>query len=78
MKFSLTFWISDPDGMDNVKSDVMLAPVGRLSSARASGFPIRSAKSGSGAGRCRSNPWWRFRAEIKPLDAIQDPNLGLH
>jgi small-conductance mechanosensitive channel len=25
MKFSLTFWISDPDGMDNVKSDVMLA-----------------------------------------------------
>ena len=25
MKFSLTFWISDPDGMDGVKSDVMLA-----------------------------------------------------
>jgi small-conductance mechanosensitive channel len=25
MKFSLTFWISSPDGMDNVKSDVMLA-----------------------------------------------------
>nr|WP_249167025.1 mechanosensitive ion channel domain-containing protein [Bradyrhizobium sp. JYMT SZCCT0428] len=25
MKFSLTFWISDPDGMDTVKSDVMLA-----------------------------------------------------
>ena len=25
MRFSLTFWISDPDGMDNVKSDVMLA-----------------------------------------------------
>jgi small-conductance mechanosensitive channel len=25
MKFSLTFWISNPDGMDNVKSDVMLA-----------------------------------------------------
>jgi small-conductance mechanosensitive channel len=25
MKFSLTFWISDPDGMDAVKSDVMLA-----------------------------------------------------
>jgi small-conductance mechanosensitive channel len=25
MKFSLTFWIGDPDGMDNVKSDVMLA-----------------------------------------------------
>ena len=24
MKFSLTFWISEPDGMDNVKSDVML------------------------------------------------------
>jgi small-conductance mechanosensitive channel len=25
MKFSLTFWIADPDGMDTVKSDVMLA-----------------------------------------------------
>lgn len=25
MKFSLTFWIADPDGLDNVKSDVMLA-----------------------------------------------------
>jgi small-conductance mechanosensitive channel len=25
MKFSLTLWIADPDGMDNVKSDVMLA-----------------------------------------------------
>jgi small-conductance mechanosensitive channel len=25
MKFSLTFWIADPDGMDNIKSDVMLA-----------------------------------------------------
>ncbi len=24
MKFSLTFWIADPDGMDNVRSDVML------------------------------------------------------
>src|SRR6516162_1744714 len=25
MRFSLTFWIADPDGMDGVKSDVMLA-----------------------------------------------------
>jgi small-conductance mechanosensitive channel len=25
MKFSVTFWIADPDGMDNVKSDVMLS-----------------------------------------------------
>jgi small-conductance mechanosensitive channel len=25
MKFALTFWISDPDGMDNVKSDVMVS-----------------------------------------------------
>jgi len=24
MKFSLTFWLPDPDGLDNVKSDVML------------------------------------------------------
>ena len=24
MKFSLTFWIADPDGMDNVKSEVMM------------------------------------------------------
>jgi small-conductance mechanosensitive channel len=23
MKFSLTFWLADPDGMDNVKSEVM-------------------------------------------------------
>jgi small-conductance mechanosensitive channel len=25
MKFSLTFWIAEPDGMDHVKSEVMLA-----------------------------------------------------
>jgi small-conductance mechanosensitive channel len=25
MKFSLTFWVPDPDGMDNVRSDVMLS-----------------------------------------------------
>ncbi|MGA9088505.1 MAG: mechanosensitive ion channel domain-containing protein [Bradyrhizobium sp.] len=25
MQFSLTFWIADPDGMDNVKSEVMLS-----------------------------------------------------
>ena len=25
MRFSLTFWIADPDGMDNVKSEVMLS-----------------------------------------------------
>jgi small-conductance mechanosensitive channel len=25
MKFSLTFWIADPDGMDNVRSEVMLS-----------------------------------------------------
>ncbi len=25
MKFSLTFWLADPEGMDSVKSDVMLA-----------------------------------------------------
>ena len=25
MKFSLTFWVPDPDGMDSVKSDVMLS-----------------------------------------------------
>jgi small-conductance mechanosensitive channel len=25
MKFSLTFWIGDPDGLDNVKSELMLA-----------------------------------------------------
>jgi small-conductance mechanosensitive channel len=25
MKFSLTFWIADPDGLDNVKSEVMLS-----------------------------------------------------
>jgi len=46
MKFSLTFWIADPDGMDNVKSEVMLA-LWTLSSARASGYPTRCAKSAS-------------------------------
>jgi small-conductance mechanosensitive channel len=25
MKFSLTFWLPDPTGMDNVKSEVMLS-----------------------------------------------------
>ena len=25
MKFSLTFWIAEPDGMDGVKSEVMLS-----------------------------------------------------
>jgi small-conductance mechanosensitive channel len=25
MKFSMTFWIADPDGLDNVKSEVMLS-----------------------------------------------------
>jgi small-conductance mechanosensitive channel len=25
VKFSLTFWIADPEGMDNVKSEAMLS-----------------------------------------------------
>ena len=58
-EFALTFWIADPDGMDNVKSDVMLA-LWDVFKREGTVFPIRSAKSVSAAARCRSSRWWRF------------------
>jgi small-conductance mechanosensitive channel len=55
MKFSLTFWIADPDGMDNVKSDVMLS---LWDAFKREGIrPIRCANSASAAARCRWKPW---------------------
>jgi small-conductance mechanosensitive channel len=50
MKFSLTFWIADPDGMDNVKSDVMLAlwDVFKREGIRVP-YPVREIRIRSGA-----------------------------
>jgi small-conductance mechanosensitive channel len=50
MKFSLTFWIADPDGMDNVKSDVMLAlwEVFKREGIRVP-YPVREIRILSGA-----------------------------
>jgi small-conductance mechanosensitive channel len=50
MKFSLTFWIADPDGMDNVKSDVMLSlwDVFKREGIRVP-YPVREIRIRSGA-----------------------------
>src|SRR5258708_7430775 len=50
MKFSLTFWIADPDGMDNVKSDVMLSlwEVFKRESIRVP-YPVREIRIRGGA-----------------------------
>ena len=50
MKFSLTFWIADPDGMDNVKSEVMLAlwEVFKREGIRMP-YPVREIRIRSGA-----------------------------
>ena len=50
MKFSLTFWIADPDGMDNVKSDVMLAlwDIFKRESIRVP-YPVRELRVRGGA-----------------------------
>jgi small-conductance mechanosensitive channel len=50
MKFSLTFWIPDPDGMDNVKSDVMLSlwDAFRREGIRVP-YPVREIRIRSGA-----------------------------
>lgn len=50
MKFSLTFWIADPDGMDSVKSDVMLAlwEAFRKEGIRAP-YPVREIRVRGGA-----------------------------
>jgi small-conductance mechanosensitive channel len=50
MKFSLTFWLADPDGMDNVRSDVMLTLWDALKreSIRMP-YPVREIRIRSGA-----------------------------
>src|SRR5215471_11826139 len=50
MKFALTFWIADPDGMDNVKSDVMLAlwDAFKLEGIRVP-YPVREIRVRGGA-----------------------------
>jgi small-conductance mechanosensitive channel len=50
MKFSLTFWIADPDGMDNVKSEVMLSlwDVFKREGIRAP-YPVREIRVRGGA-----------------------------
>jgi len=50
MKFALTFWIGDPDGMDNVKSEVMLALWGvfKRESIRVP-YPVRELRIHGGA-----------------------------
>src|ERR1700682_593824 len=50
MKFSLTFWISDPDGMDNVKSDAMLSLWDAFKRAGIQvPYPVREIRIRSGA-----------------------------
>ena len=45
MKFSLTFWIADPDGMDNVKSEVMLSLWDAFKRARIrAAYPVREIR----------------------------------
>src|SRR5664279_319879 len=50
MKFSLTFWIADPDGMDRVKSEVMLAlwAAFKVEDIRVP-YPVREIRIRSGA-----------------------------
>jgi small-conductance mechanosensitive channel len=50
MKFSLTFWIADPDGMDNVKSEAMLSlwDVFKREGIRVP-YPVREIRIRSGA-----------------------------
>jgi small-conductance mechanosensitive channel len=50
MKFSLTFWVADPDGMDSVKSEVMLAlwDVFRREGIRVP-YPVREIRVTGGA-----------------------------
>ena len=77
MKFSLTFWIADPDGMDNVKSEVMLAlwDAFKREGIRVP-YPVREIRIRGGA--LPVEPWSRFPARCKPFEGSQQPNLGLH
>ena len=72
MKFSLTFWIADPDGMDNVKSDVMLAlwDAFKREGIRVP-YPVREIRVRGGALPVEK-PWSRFRADAgKSLKSCQ-------
>ena len=86
MKFSLTFWIASPDGMDNVKSEVMLAlwdgfqargHQGALSGAR-NPHPRRRAAGGDDRGgfKLRQTQPLQPRGS-REMAAMRRPNLGL-
>jgi len=50
MKFSVNFWIADPEGMDNVKSDVMLALWGAFKQGGIRvAYPVREIRVRGGA-----------------------------
>ena len=76
MKFSLTFWIADPDGMDNVKSDVMLAlwDAFKREGIRVP-YPVREIRVRGGA--LPVERWWRFPARCSPLNPGPQPWLAL-
>src|SRR4030088_921891 len=65
MKFSLTFWIADPDGMDNVKSDVMLSlwDVFKHEGIRVP-YPVREIRIRGGAAPVESNAEGLCRGEV--------------
>ncbi len=69
MKFSLTFWIADPDGMDNVKSEVMLAlwDVFKREGIRVP-YPVREIRVRGGALPVEHGGGG-FRARCKPFKA---------
>ena len=71
MKFTLTFWIADPDGMDKVQERRDADAVGRLQARTTSACPIRSAKSASAAARCRWRPRWKCRGEADLVPRTQ-------
>ena len=84
MKFSLTFWIADPDGMDNVKSEVMLAlwdafkregirvpyPVREIR-VRGGALPVETTRRGFALtmGRFRRDPW-RPTGRLRPSPSL--------
>src|ERR1035437_7130528 len=68
MKFSLTFWISDPDGMDNVKSEVMLSlwEAFKREGIRVP-YPVREIRIRGGTLPVETTS--RFRADARALPA---------
>ena len=76
MKFSLTFWIADPDGMDNVKSEVMLA---LWDAFKREGikvpYPVREIRVRGGA--LPVEPMVEVsELKCKPLNGCQRPTLA--